>query len=153
MEKHYADTREHIGLVRDNLHHARAILAGRELLHDSSKLSSPEDEGFAAMAEEIAASDLEYGSDEYRVILKKYKESTIDHHYEANDHHPEHFENGIAGMSLFAQIEMLCDWQAAGQRYKDSTFAKSFALNVKRFKMTPEQESSLRATAIELGFM
>lgn len=36
-------------------------------------------------------------------------EAILDHHYQNNDHHPEHFELGINGMNLLQLLEMLAD--------------------------------------------
>jgi hypothetical protein len=40
----------------------------------------------------------------------------IQHHYKANSHHPEFYDNGVEGMSLFDVLEMLLDWKAATER-------------------------------------
>lgn len=50
-----------------------------------------------------------YGSAEYTDKMKRWKK-VFDHHYKHNSHHPEHFEEGINGMTLIDIIEMLCDW-------------------------------------------
>ena len=41
----------------------------------------------------------------------------LQHHYEDNCHHPEHYRNGIHDMNMVDLIEMLCDWRAAIKRY------------------------------------
>lgn len=40
------------------------------------------------------------GCDEYRACLREMKPA-LEHHYASNSHHPEHYSNGIQGMSLF----------------------------------------------------
>ena len=51
------------------------------------------------------------GSPEYREARPG-----LAHHYAHNSHHPEHYENGIAGMDLLDLVEMFCDWKAASER-------------------------------------
>ena len=36
-------------------------------------------------------------------------QSAIKSHYENNDHHPEHFENGMYDMNIIQLTEMICD--------------------------------------------
>ena len=69
-----------------------------------------------------------YESDEYKQVLKEIEEA-VQHHYQVNRHHPEHFENGINGMNLIDLIEMVCDWVAASQRVKDGDVYKSLDIN------------------------
>jgi hypothetical protein len=58
--------------------------------------------------------ELIFGSDEYKAALVDMGEA-LKHHYANNRHHPEHYENGINGMTLIDVIEMVCDWMAAAQ--------------------------------------
>jgi len=62
----------------------------------------------------------------------------VDHHYEMNRHHPEHFADGIDGMNLLDIVEMLCDWKAATLRHKDGDLRKSIETNAVRFKISPQ---------------
>ena len=57
----------------------------------------------------------------------------LDHHYVENRHHPEHFENGIKGMSLLDIIELFADWHCAVKRHADGNIYKSIDINQKRF--------------------
>lgn len=57
-------------------------------VHDQSKLHSPELETFVEFTPKLKGST--YGSDEYKGFLKSMKVA-LDHHYEFNRHHPEHF--------------------------------------------------------------
>ena len=126
------DTVEHIQKVRRWLTIAIANLQSRLMDHDASKLRSPELEGFLRITARLR--DIKYGSDEYRAALREEK-PTIEHHQKANDHHPEFFKNGIAGMDCFQLIEMLCDWKAAGERTKDGSMVRSLEINRERFGM------------------
>jgi len=82
------DTYRHIQTVQAILAKAIADLQRRALIHDQSKLASPEVEIFDEMTPKLAAST--YGSDEYKGFLAQMKPA-LDHHYAANDHHPEHY--------------------------------------------------------------
>lgn len=71
----------------------------------------------------------------------------------ANDHHPQHHDDGIAEMSAIAIIEMICDWQAAGQDSPNGSMEQSITANVERFGIGEQLESVIRQTAHELGFI
>lgn len=43
---------------------------------------------------------------------KELKALAIFEHHQRNDHHPEHFANGIKDMSELQIAEMVCDWWA-----------------------------------------
>jgi len=118
--------------------------------HDQSKLVSPEKEVFDKFTPKLATST--YGSEEYKGFLAAMKPA-LDHHYAKNSHHPEHYENGIQGMSLLDLIEMLCDWKAATMRHNDGDLAKSIEINQKRFGYSEELKGILINTAKEMGFI
>ena len=128
--KHY----QHILSVQAKLNRIAAELINRGNVHDRSKLESPEAEGFAN-AEDLSA--LEYNSPEYNANLKKLNE-TLEHHYANNNHHPQHFKNGVDDMNLLDVIEMLCDWVDSSKRNKNGNLRKSIEDNGNRFKMCPQ---------------
>ena len=142
-----ADTLEHIGKVQERLKEIRDHLRIRGNGHDSSKLREPEKSGFDMLTPKLAS--LVYGSDEYRAALAEAK-PVIDHHYAANSHHPEHYENGIAGMSLLDLVEMLCDWKGASERTKQGSIAQSLEHNRQRFAINGQLYSILVNTVKEL---
>jgi hypothetical protein len=86
------DTYAHIATVRDYLLRIVTDLMYRAHDHDLSKLEEPERSVFDEYTPKLK--DSTYGSDEYKTFLKGMGEG-LRHHYEVNDHHPEHFENGI----------------------------------------------------------
>jgi hypothetical protein len=102
----------------------------RGVKHDASKLESPEVEAFAENTNALA--NLTYGSEEYMTQLEKLK-PTLEHHYAANRHHPEHFVNGVNDMTLIDILEMLCDWKASTLRQNDGNLLKSIEMNATRF--------------------
>lgn len=152
------ETQEHIARVGDFLDRAIGDLGYRKSMHDQSKLVSPEVEAFDIATPKLAT--LEYGSDEYRASLRELGPA-LQHHFENNDHHPEHYENGVGGMSLMALIEMVCDWRAASERVKQrtddpgkvKTFESGLAYNQERFGYSDELAGILLNTARELGML
>jgi hypothetical protein len=147
-----ADTREHIKNVREGINTILENLETRSVLHDRSKLQDPEKACFDIVTPKLK--HLKYGSEEYRAELRAMKPA-LDHHYAANDHHPEHFgEDGILGMSLMAILEMLADWRAAGMRHDPpNPLSNSIAYNSNRFKMPPYLTQIFYTTAKELGWL
>jgi uncharacterized protein DUF5662 len=144
------DTYEHIHAVRQYMLYAVCELQRRMQEHDRSKLDSPEKEIFDEFTPKLK--DSTYGSDEYKSFLVAMKPA-LDHHYATYPHHPEHYPNGIAGMSLIDLTEMLCDWKAATTRHANGDLAKSIEMNQKRFGYTDEMKSILFNTAEALHLL
>lgn len=143
------DTLAHIARVQTLLHEATDNLNNRAVYHDLSKLREPELSGFDTVKEKLSA--LVYGSEEYKAALAELK-PTLDLHYAANSHHPEHFVNGVDGMSLFDLVEMLLDWKAATERMKDGDIRRSIEINAERFKLSPQLKGILLNTLKEMGW-
>ena len=144
------DTWRHINTVQQFIIRVVGNLSNRAIVHDQSKLESPEVEIFDEFTPKLK--DSTYGSDEYKGFLLSMKVG-LDHHYAANSHHPEHYQNGILGMSLLDVIEMLCDWKAATMRHADGDLAKSIEINQSRFGYSDDLKAILINTAVELGFL
>lgn len=86
----------------------------RALHHDVSKLEDPIEKAlFDQWTPKLRR--LIFGTDEYKMALDAMGEG-IKHHYQHNRHHPEHFENGIMGMTLVDIMEMVADWMAVAAR-------------------------------------
>lgn len=143
------ETQAHIDRVRSLLQRAINNLSDRGWRHDASKLESPEVEAFDVLTPRLK--DLTYGSDEYRACLKEMKPA-LAHHYAANSHHPEHYVDGVNGMSLFDVIEMLLDWKAASERHEDGDIWKSIEHNIGRFGLSDQMAAILRNTGKEMGW-
>lgn len=137
------DTIVHINQVREFMMNAARELLKRAIMHDKSKLESPELEVFTEYTPKLRSST--YGSNEYKTFLKEMKVA-LDHHYANNSHHPEHYDNGINGMDLFDLIEMVCDWKAAVMRHDDGDIYKSLEINKERFKIDEQLYSILKNT-------
>lgn len=73
----------------------------------------------------------------------------LEHHYKNNRHHPEHFKNGIEGMTLVDLCEMISDWKAATLRHDDGDILKSIEMNQQRFGYTDELKQILINTVNE----
>lgn len=130
-----AETLKHIRLVNQFLIDFSIELLKRGQVHDQSKLESPEKELFDEMTPILEK--VEYNSSEYKASLEKLKPA-LDHHYDVNSHHPQHYSNSIDGMNLFDIVEMYCDWRAAVLRTKNGDIEKSIEINKDRFNMSPQ---------------
>ena len=128
-------TAYHISRVEYFLSLFALELGERAREHDASKLESPEAEMFNRVTEKLQG--LTYGSSEYEAQRKEMLGMALHHHYEHNRHHPEHFDNGVSGMSLIDLVEMFCDHMAAVQRHGDGCPYKSLEHNEKRFGYGP----------------
>lgn len=158
------DTWAHIARVRQLLGDVITRLLVRADVHDRSKLESPEKEVFDVYSPKLP--DIVYGSEEYEQMRREMG-AALEHHYELNPHHPEHYAAGIAGMSLLDLIEMLADWKAATERHRptapaapgradapqyDSDLLRSIALNQERFGYSDEVRLILENTVREFGW-
>ena len=83
-----AETRKHIANVAKYISKAITTLLDRTIFHDKSKLEDPEKKTFDEYTPKLASST--YGSEEYKKFLKGMGPA-LDHHYDNNAHHPEHY--------------------------------------------------------------
>ena len=137
-------TVDHINNVRTKLNQVVRDLLERMVNHDKTKTESPEKEIYDEFTPLLRV--VEYNSQKYWETLKAMKPA-IDHHYENNSHHPEHYLDGINGMNLLDLVEMLADWKAAGERQPNSSMIKSIEINAERFKMSDQLKQILLNTA------
>lgn len=144
------DTYEHIGQVRRRLLVVVNDLLSRADVHDASKLVEPELAIFDEFTPKLR--DSPFGTPGYDANLKAMG-AGLAHHYAANRHHPEHFPDGIHGMSLLDLIEMLADWAAAVQRHPDGDLAFSIEMNQERFGYGAEIKALLLNTARDMGWL
>ena len=139
-----AETLKHSQRVGELMGEVIIELVKRSQKHDRSKTESPEVEIFDEYTEKLK--DLTYGSPEYTASLEAMGDA-ITHHYEHNRHHPEHYIEGIDGMTLVDLIEMLADWKAATERVKDGSLSESLKIQKARFGMTDQLYNILENTA------
>ena len=142
-----AETLKHIQEVAVNLNQFAQELTNRGIVHDKSKLESPEREIFAEKSPLLA--ETEYGTNEYKELLESVKPA-IEHHYSKNRHHPQHWPNGINDMTLVDLIEMLCDWKAATKRNKNGNIRKSIDINAEKFNISPQLKQIFENTVREM---
>jgi hypothetical protein len=145
--KSVPETREHIGKVSLFINKIVMLLMRRIPEHDKSKLEEPEVAHFDKHTPMLAGST--YGSDEYKQLLKGL-EPALKHHYAANRHHPEHFENGIRGMNLVDIVEMFCDWYAATKRHANGDIMRSISVNQQRFNYSDDLKAIFENTYNEI---
>jgi len=147
-------------VMRQTVDHARRVgnlmlevisdLQNRAVNHDQTKFSEEEYSLFAQETPNLRS--LTYGSKEYTEALARLGPA-LEHHYQNNRHHPEHWESGISGMSLIDLIEMLSDWKAATERHADGSLSKSIEHNSERFGYGEEIKNLLRRTAEDLEWL
>jgi hypothetical protein len=139
-----ADTLKHALRVGVLMGQPIAELINRSVRHDHSKTEDPELAVFNEFTPKLKNST--YGSEEYKGFLAGMKVG-LDHHYASNAHHPEHFPNGINGMTLVDLIEMLVDWRAATERHADGSLVRSLAIQKERFGISDQLAEILWNTA------
>lgn len=139
-----ADTLHHIKRVNQFLLFAAQDLLRRAMIHDDSKLREPEKSKFDEMTPKLKG--MTYGSDEYKASLSELGVA-LNHHYENNSHHPEHYRDGVNGMDLLDLIEMFFDWCAATERHADGDIYKSIENNKTRFNLSDQLADILKNTA------
>jgi hypothetical protein len=142
-----ADTEAHIKRVQELLYEVCVNLNERSLNHDLSKFHPPEKEIFDKVTPRLKG--LTYGSEEYNAQIKELGVA-LEHHYANNPHHPEHYSDGIMGMSLLDIVEMFADWKAATERHADGDLMRSIGINRERFSYGAVLESIFENTAHEL---
>jgi len=167
------ETKKHIKMVRDTIHSLIVRLLTQSMEHDQSKLKSPEFEIFLKYTPKLR--NTTYGSDEYKIFLQEMKPA-LDHHYEVNRHHPEHFnkyvcngcfkefqlmpnycdvcgysqfqkESDMSQMNMLDLIEMFADWYSATKRHADGDIRESIKINTKRFSISEQLVSIMQNTA------
>jgi hypothetical protein len=144
------DTLAHSDRVGELMRDLIDDLITRGETHDHSKLFPPEKEVFDEFTPKLKTST--YGSEEYKGFLSAMGEA-LQHHYEWNHHHPEHFENGIDDMTLVDLIEMLADWKAATERHDDGSLVRSLAIQQERFGISEQLAKILNNTADRYGWL
>ena len=142
------DTLKHIRQVRKNIYKIIYALLGRARWHDWSKLQEYEKPYFDKYTPKLAG--VTYGSEEYKQLLKEL-EPALEHHYDVNRHHPEHFNYPhLEQMNLVDILEMFCDWYAATKRHNDGDIMKSISINQKRFGYSDDVKHILESTYLTL---
>lgn len=146
-----AETLKHIGKVREKMEIFIEELRARAAVHDESKFS-PEEAPYLQQIGEVTQREgkVDFGTPEYEE-RKKLIAPMIAHHHAHNDHHPEHHgDRGVAGMTLFALVEMFCD-QAAAATDRNAHGLYDITANVERYGMTEQLKLIFGNTAAVMG--
>ena len=98
--------RHHINDVYSIINILSKELIKKAEFHDESKALAPEFYMFKDFLTQIKK--YKFGSNEYNEFVKN--DAYCFHHFECNDHHPEHFKNGVHDMNLVNITEMFADW-------------------------------------------
>jgi hypothetical protein len=144
------DTLLHSQRVGELMVQLTSEILERSTCHDRSKTLPPEVGVFDEYTPKLR--DTTYGSAEYIAHLQGMGPG-LDHHYLVNRHHPEHFPNGINGMTLVDLVEMLADWKAATERHADGDLATSLNIQRARFEIEPQLLGVLHNTAAHFGWL
>lgn len=103
--------------------------------HDLSKFQEPEKSCYDKYIPQLR--EAKYGSKEYYKIREKMKKEGLDHHYQVNRHHPEHFENGIEGMTIVDLVEYFVDTYSASTK-SDTPYSEGVKKNASTHKLPKE---------------
>src|SRR6266704_5122203 len=91
------DLVDHKQRVAGYMQSAANDLFRRATVHDNSKYSLEEFEAYDEAFPELQK--YAYGTQELKAVYQKIKPA-LTHHFEANDHHPVHLEDGVNQMNL-----------------------------------------------------
>ena len=118
----------HTKLMASHLERLADALKQRAITHDASRFVEDEFSGFVQINR--VARTCEYGSPEYKASLEV---DAVSLHYSRNSHHPEHFDNGVDGMSLIDFIEMVADWKTTSEIYGQTLLKDALEIQAERF--------------------
>lgn len=141
-----ADTLAHVKEVNRGLLIFCTLIMQRAMYHDDSKLGPIEKPHFDRETPNLK--NLVYNSPEYKESLGRLREA-LQHHYKANDHHPEFYHSGVNGMNLMSVVEMFFDWVAASKRNKGGTL--DLKSSYTRFGFDPQLQAIFTNTALTLN--
>ena len=145
------DTLRHSLRVAELMGEPIKELLDRSVRHDLSKTREPERAVYDEVVPHLRAAT--YGSGEHQKLVDAMGEG-LRHHHAHNRHHPEHFADGINGMTLVDLLEMLADWKAATERTsRAGDLADSLTINRERFGITPQLMDILTNTARHFGWL
>jgi hypothetical protein len=143
-------TQAHINRVAELIGEVNSELTYRAIYHDQSKFDPIEAGPLQEMQDLIdREGQAPFGTDEYRrrtALLGPM----LEHHYAKNSHHPEHWSNGIASMSILDVVEMLCDWKAASERGGDSAINLTYL--AQKYSIEPMLLSIMQSTCRHKGW-
>jgi hypothetical protein len=127
-------------------------LADRAANHDDSKMDVEEFEIYSQVIDEFDKAP--FGSEGYEQLRVKLG-LALEHHFQVNRHHPEHFETGVNGMDLVDMLEMLADWKSASLNPHggNGDLMKSISILAEKYHISPQLTQILINTAKDFGLM
>lgn len=133
-------TQNHINLVRYNLfklscYNNQIELKERSNNHDLSKYTKNEYNGYMYLIEKHNEYSTFIFTEEHEEIIKK----AIQHHYQVNRHHPEHFDD-INDMNKIDLIEMVVNWAARSEELGNSLIGWYNSVNQVKYQFNSEQQ-------------
>lgn len=138
MEEKYDSIKDymaHVIRVKKNMAILMCDLEERARTHDMSKTQSPEKEGYDKYIPLLRTA--KYGTEAYNKIREDMRKDCLDHHYEVNRHHPEHFENGIRDFTIVDLFEYFVDCYSSSL-LSDTPFEEGVKINAKKHNLPPE---------------
>lgn len=142
------DLTAHKHLVSESLGDMMRDLLKRAETHDNSKYSHEERDIYEQVVPQFQG--VKYGTPEYEAVKTKLGPA-LNHHYQHNDHHPEHFENGVANMDAMQLNECIADIYAAIRRNPNMHLIESLEAWRNRYKIEPQLYSIILNTIIWLS--
>lgn len=138
----------HIKRAQSRMHAVIERLIARALDHDRSRMEEPELSGFLAMEAAIRG-EMAYGSPEYKEAIAASRMAS-ELHYSNNAHHPEHYREGVSGMSLLDILIWLADCKAGSETVSNGGMLDSLEYLRNRYAIGNQLYSILQSTIKEL---
>ena len=120
--------------VEANMGQLAAELIRRGHMHDQSKLSPSELDGFVEIHH--IAREYPLGTPEYEAAMRDA--TCIKEHFSNNSHHPEYHEK-TEDMGWLDLIEMVLDWKAASDTYGHKTVRECLDYQKERHSFSSDQ--------------
>lgn len=120
------------------------MISERIETHDESKLCDPELACYNKWIPELRKVTVD--DPKYAEIKQMMRKDGLEHHFQVNRHHPEHFEHGIADMNLVDFVEHILDCYAASME-SDTPFEVAMPSIMERNGYPKEIQSIVMNTA------
>lgn len=145
LDNIYQNYRESVNLHRLDVSVIAAIVATaiqiRSREHDISKMEGEELKLFSSAS----------------LIFGPGESEDLTIHLKNNRHHPEHFYNGISGMTLVDIVEMFCDWFAKSSRssgdFIDEINTRSYKYDIPKELVSIFQNTAKELEGIDAEFL
>lgn len=152
----YRRTQQHIERVKNNMllmegykNLAYDTLFERGSLHDKSKLSVPEREGYIWLTwwHYCKKQGIYF---KYPEGIEELVQEACNHHLKNNLHHPESHKN-VDEMEDIDIVEMVCDWTAMSQEYNQKSCLSYVKENIDKWGFSVKTKQDIFLTIDELN--